>query len=448
MSCLISFPAEILMNIVSHLGPSQHDFDNFDHQFKPDVTLYRLAQTCKSLRDICLPKLYEICNLKIDKLHRSLRLLRTLAARPDLAGSVKRVIVDATFNIADKDKFEDGIVLSAQDAALFNGIMEDKVDMTTVAPLRELKTDDEFVDDGENEVGKSLACLAVALAPNLTSLVLSSHYTSLGSFKPGSFPLLEAVSVQHADTEMGAGFCDAEGLCKAAPSVKRFIGYAITELPDDAYPSFTQFVMSYSAITNEMATRIPTAFPNLEKFTYDYGGFCISDEQSACPRVLSEALLGLKKTLTHVELGSSDRGGDVFMGFDDDEDAVMASFSQMQVLQSLRIHSMYLWPEGDEGEAEEEDDDGEGEASGATKLVNFLPKSIQNLYMDDLDSYMVKHIMALAKEAPAKFPQLSHVTFPGLEEDVQEVVRQAYDEHGIACSFKGVHIKSYECDCA
>lgn len=443
MSGMLSLPGEILMSIVSFLGPSQHDFDNFDHNFKPDVTLYRLAQTCRTLRDLCIPKLYEICNVKTGgNPIRCLSLLRTLAARPDLASSVKRVIVDASFYLSDMDREGDGTIISDQDAELFNGILEKKLDMTTVAPLR--KVDAELDHDGGKEVGKSLACAALALTPNITSIVLSSHYTSLGSFKPGSFPLLEAASVQHADSELGADFDDAQGVIRAAPEVKRFFGWSITTLPETAYPSMKQAVLNYSALSDDQAALIPTAFPNLEKFSYEYGGACVSDEGSAKPRVLGDALLRLQNTLTHIELSSYESKENMFWDDDEPADIAMSSLSPMQALQSLRINSMYIWP-GDEEDEEDDDDDEDGETGGPGKLVSLLPKSIRSFFMEDSEASMVKHIVSLAKSAPEKFPELVSVTFAGLEESMQDVVRQAYDKHGIACSFEDRYINGYGC---
>ncbi|CEJ94845.1 hypothetical protein VHEMI10353 [[Torrubiella] hemipterigena] len=437
MHSLTSLPTEILADIVANLGPSQADHFNFRHDYQPDVSLYQLARTCKTLLPLCLPKLYEICNLKTtDGFQRSRSLLRTLATKPDIACLVKRVIVNGSLWVT-KD-IQDGVIISAEDAELFNRILEEKLDMATVTPLRKLQYKDELQNDHDllDTIGKALACVALAVVPNVTSIIFSSHYKSLGNFKPGSFPALDTFSLQHADTEGGSDFAYAQGVLNVAPNVKRFFGWSITCLPRIPYPSIREVVLGYSCIDSDEAAHIPTAFPNLERFTYVYGGACVSDHQSASSESLSGALISLKKTLKHVELGTYDFEMDLIED-SDDEDPVMKSLSQMEVLETLRLPSLYICKIDGDGD----DEDSESKID----LVDFLPSSIQSVYIEGAESCQLQDMLKLPKVALEKFPVLRHVTFASLEESLKDVVQEAYNGSRIECSFQGEEIDEYSC---
>ncbi|KAJ2981838.1 hypothetical protein NQ176_g1777 [Zarea fungicola] len=131
MFALLALPMEILDIIVANLAASQEDFDDLDCWYTPDPSLYRLALTCTTLRDICLPRLYEIINFR--RCAGGLSLLRTLATSPEVASYVKRIIFDASFNLMHPT--DDGVVLSEDDVALYNDILEESVDMRTVERL-------------------------------------------------------------------------------------------------------------------------------------------------------------------------------------------------------------------------------------------------------------------------------------------------------------------------
>lgn len=431
MHSLTSLPTEILANIVANLGPSQADHLNFDHQYKPDVSLYRLAQTCKTLLSLCIPKLYEICNLKATNCQLSL--LRTLATKPDIASLVKRVIINDQLGTTED--------ISAEDAELFNGILEEKLDMTTITPLHELKNTDELQDDRDkvNAIGVALACAALASVSNVTSIIFSAHYSPLGHFKPGSFPVLDTISLQEAGTEGGADFASIEGVLNVAPNVTRFFGWAISDLPKVPYPSIKEVVLSYSCLVSDEVAQLPIAFPNLERFMYVYGGATIIECGTASAEKLSEALISLKKTLKHVELGTYDFGMDIFDEDFDDEDGnpFMKSLSQMEVLQTLRLPSLYICKiDGD-------DEDSESKIS----LVDFLPPSIQSVYIEQPQSYQLQDMLELAQVASQRFPALRRITFASLEESLVEIVQGAYNGSGIECSFQGEDIHQYECCC-
>lgn len=433
MHSLTSLPGEILAAIVANLGPSANDYHNFSHDYQPDVTLYRLAQTCKILRDICLPKLYEICNVKVnDQFPRGRDILRTFAKRPDIAGFVKRIIISGSLVVYD---YDEEVILSAEDAELFNGILEKSLDMSTIAPLNEILASEDDEDNCEEGMssGEALACVALSLVPNVKSIVFSSFSTSLGHFKPGSFPLLEAFSLQHADTECGAYFESAKGVLTAAPNVSRFIGWAITEIPEIPYTSITEVVLAYSGLDSEQAARLPKAFPNLERFTYDYGGACVSDRASASPRIWSRAILKLAKTLKYVELGEEQGDLDFFDDLDDDAKGLMESLSQMQALEHLRVPSSHICHVYDGGQI----------STPAPKLVDFLPPSIQTLYIERAQPSQLEDILALAQVATDKFPKLTQVTFDYLKQDLQSTVLDAYNACGVKCSFESVSVDDY-----
>ncbi|CEJ93788.1 hypothetical protein VHEMI09357 [[Torrubiella] hemipterigena] len=440
---LLSLPFELLIAVISHLSANQYDFDNVDHYYKPDVTLYRLAQTCTTLGDLCIPKLYEIINLQTYVyFSRQRKLLRTLAAKPNLARLVKRVIVDGSFsNDAKWHRYsDDGPVISVADAKTFNEIMEKKVDMTTVTPFREMQQADLTERHDCKSLGRSLSCLSLALVPNIRSVIFILHYGSLGSFKTDSFPLLKDFSLQHADTEFGVAFEAANGVLHAAPGVNRFIGRAVDRFADNiSYPSIKKLVLVYSCIDDEDMALLPTLVPNLESFSHSYGGSMVSYESPASPRTISTALLALKKTLKHVELDIYYRGDEMWINIDAD-DGIMESLSQMQTLQSLIILASYVYP-GKEFDA--------SLTSRKLTLVNFLPRSIETLHIEELKSDHLQDVLDLAAAAPAKFSKLSHVRLPEFDTSLHDDVCRAFHQLGIACSFETVEMDEYTtADCA
>lgn len=438
---LLSLPAELLTSIVTHLGASQADFDDFELDYQPDVTLYRLAQTCRNFRDLCTQKLYEIINLQTGTdFGRKRTLFRTLAARPDLAKSVKRVIVDGSFADGNALHYytEDGAVISAEDATTFNRFLDEKLDMSTVAPFREMHQADLTERDDCDTLGHSLACLGLALTPNITSAIFTTHYVSLGSFKPGSFPLLTAFSLQHADTELAAHFELVRGVLSVAPGVTEFVGWSINDIPGDTpYPSMKKLVLIYSSIEDDEVETLPAAFPNLEFFSYTYGGPMVSDRGSASPRVMGAAVLGLKETLKHVEIDAYEQGDEMWIELEP-EDCMMESLSQMQVLKSLRIHALYIYPD----EAYAADFTGP-----KMTLVNFLPPSIETLHVEELQSDQLQDVLDLAGAAPDRFPKLSTVMLPRFDASLQGIVRQAFSKHGIVCIFETVLLNAYSAHC-
>ncbi len=437
MSQLLSLPGEVLAAIVDNLGPSQDDFDNFYHRYMPDVSLYRLSQTCTTFRSICAPKLYEICNIKTGSgtLRRSLGILRTLASRPEIASRVKRIIVDAAFYVNASSV--DEIVLSAEDAKLFNRVLEEKVDMSSVTPLCELRATDSTELNGRDDIGDSLACVAFALVPNITSAIFLSHYASLEWTMTASFPLLEAFSIQHADTELGTDFESGKGVLLAAPNVRRLIGWSICSLATAEYTSVREVVLGYSGISDDEMVRLPVVFPNLERVSYTDGGPCVSEEPAATPLAISNALLGLRKTLKYAELGAPyEKVSDGFYDIDD-ADRYMESLAPMKVLESLRLQALHIY----------NDDDNPQEPPSTTELVHFLPTSIRRLCLEDVQSSKLDDILSLARSARHRFPKLTHVTFPGLKKSMEEVVCNTYEGHGIKCSFQAEAVNDYACSC-
>lgn len=429
---LTNLPTELLTAIVAHLGPSQSDFDNFDGYYMPDTRLYHLVQTCKALRDVCIPELYKICNLRTDtRFSRRRSLFRTLAARPELAQLVKRVIVDTSFGLQQHrfcyNNGHDGPIISAEDAETWNGIMEAKLDMSTVAPFRERQFS--VLDDGNERgtLGHSLGCLALALVPNITSAILITENASLGNFKPGSFPLLEKFSLKQEDTKFGGECESAHGVLRAAPNIETFVGHCVSELPRTSYPSVKKVSLLYSRIDNDEAAFLPVAFPNLESFSYMHNG--IPDRQSALPRVLSDFILRLGNTLKHLEIeaGPYDEYGE-WLEIGSDENYTITSLASMPLLQSLRINGLYIYRQ---------------DRPALITLVDFLPASIQSLHIDELETAQLQDLLALAHSAPQQFPRLTQVAFSNYEPSLQDSVRQAFAQQGIACSFEMTHVDNY-----
>lgn len=432
-SSLTSLPVEILAAIVAYLGPSQADYDIFNDGYMPDLSLYYLSQTCKAVSTVSLYKLYEICPLVTERhFHSTWRALHTLAARPDIASKVKRIIVDGKFPSFDrKDRYDYSPTISAQDAALFNRILETKVDMATVTPLRELKGASEVLGDEESEaIGRSLACVALSIAPNATSVVFEGSLTTrLGSFKACAFPRLEAISLRDFYITT-TKFEYIPGLLDAAPNFKRFIGDCLINLAMPKMPcaSMTQVVLDLSTLDEDSAALIPVVFPNLQSFTYKFNGQTYPDQgRLASPQVISKALLGLRRTLTHVVLACAVFKNAMWEHFPDGQHHGMESLSQMRVLQSLRLPAWFSCP---------------------TSLVDFLPPSIQELYLDcqELESDVLPDIDMLLQTLPTRFPNLTLVNFDALDDQLQQQVKQGYEQLGIACRFQDLAITNYRGD--
>lgn len=436
---LLSLPTQVLQRVVAHLGPSQDDFDNFNHSYKPNGHLASLAQTCKTLLDLCIPKLYEICNLKTaTRFGRRRSLFRTLASRPDIASVVQRVIVDGSFD-SDcethsyyEDEDDGGPVISAEDAAAFNQILQQKLDMSAVQPFRELQPD-ELKDPEEcQRLGTSLACLGLAIAPNMTSAIFSSNCSSVGTFKPGSLPHLEEFSLQYSDSETGMGISmeGVQDILNATPKLRKFVGWGISGLPRSAVcPAITHVSLINSTIGDDDMASLPTLFPNLESFSYtdtdaDGGSAAISGGWSASPRTISEALLCLQKTLRNVEIGAE--RCEIHS-----ETGLMTSLAEMTALEALRVHARYIYGNG---------------ADSGTTLVDFLPASIQLLYMEGVQASQVENILALAREVPDRFPKLAEVVIRGSELDFLYMqVYIAFKESGVQCSRQETSINDYGC---
>lgn len=434
MASLLSLPTELLAAVVSHVRPSQADIDYYPLEYINNNTrLYRLAQTCRALRDVCLPKLYE--TLKFEELFwvdRQVAVLRTLTARPDLAKAVKRITANTSVILCNETREYTGgdPIISAADAATFNRALEEKIDdMSIVEPFHELRQAD--VETYEDTLGSSVAYLSFALAHEVTSITFCSYYDVLPFFKPGSFPSLTTLGVKDSDTERGATFDDVRGVLAVAPNVTQLVGGAVTQLPDEttSHPDVKKLVLSYSRINDAQIQRLPAAFPNLEAFSYTYIGLLGSDYSSATPRAMHAVLLSMRETLKRVELGRCYEAYRMWADFKDARDCVMGSFSQMGALESLRIYARYVYP-AEEYAAQL--------PAPRMTLVDFLPPSIKSLYVEDLEPAQQQDVLALAHAAPGQFPKLGNVTFAGFDKALRDEVRHAFDERGIACSFEMV----------
>ncbi|KAJ3495557.1 hypothetical protein NLG97_g3305 [Lecanicillium saksenae] len=356
---------------------------------------------------------------------------------------VKRVIVDGAFSserlyLRNFNPTQAGpageVLLSAKEAARYNDIMKAKLDMEDVTLLTETLSRESPDRDGDGTIGESLACVALALVPNVTSIIFSTHYTSLGSFKPGTFLCLEAFSVQHADTELAVSFDRIEGVLQAAPALQRIIGWAICTLPCTAsYPSVKELVLGYSKVDEEEMAFLSRAFPNLERFVYSDGGACVSDHLVASPRDFSEALLGLRGTLKSIQIESWYEG-ELFDLFDGD-DRVMDSLASMVVLEHLQVYAQHIFRT-------------DVRTTPPAQLKNFLPASIRSFCIEGIEERHLPSVLAVAHYAPGEFPALERATFPDLNPDFRDVVEDAYSESGIQCSFEPIEVNTYSCSCA
>lgn len=233
--------------------------------------------------------------------------------------------------------------------------------------------------------------------------------------------------------------------------MRRFICWSVRDLGEVAYPSIKEVVLTRSRVVDHSAALLPKVFPNLETLCYEDGGWIINRDGVASPRAISKAILDLKKTLKHVELGTYD----ILDSLEpvDAADRIMNSLVQMEVLESLRFHASFIYGDDDDDDEDEEgsDEDNDENENHEThlrsimRLNEFLPLSIQNLYIEGLQSSHLDDILALAQSAPCGFPKLAGVVLPGLEMSMEELVGQAFKEQGIKCTFEGVYMNQYAC---
>lgn len=449
MPTLLALPLEIVYSIVANLAASQEDFDNFSDDYEPDGSLYCLAVTCTSLRDICLPKLYEVVNFisgyRRDTLRRKLSLLRTLATNPELASYVKRIIFESSFYLTHP--IDGRVVISEDDVAMYNGILEDSVDMSRVAPLlgqvRGTDSYDRGVADG---IGVVLACVALARVPNITSAVFYCCDNELPSFLHRSFPHLETFALWTRGSHLDTHIEYAQGMLDSCPNVRRLVDRSITGRPGSAsFPSIRELALVHSRVPDDDVASLPTAFPALERLSYvDSDASFLGGQVMAAPRKFSEALLGLRRTLTHLELGADSVAVTLDMVSRQEGDLghqLMTSLAAMQVLESIRLPARYIYRHDDKGK----EYDGAQYGPEMT-LVNFLPRSVRCLYLQGLLPCRVFDSLALAQSAPRKFPNLKRVTFPDLEKSMREMVRFTYQENGISCSFEEADLEMDACN--
>lgn len=441
------------MCIVDLLGPTQADFDNFDHRYKPNVELYRLARMCTTLRNVCLPKLYEICSVTGSRnLWRSLNIVRTLIARPELARAVKRLIFDAGFYVDARHFPRSSVVLSALDSALFRQVLIGAA--PTYINVDAMQANTKLSEAECDLLGEYVACVALALVPNITSAIFSSRrlsigrYVGIGAFRPGYFPRLEAFSIQEDQAGMDIDFDHAQGILRfSAPNLRRLIRWSIGSLSISVYPTITQLVLICSRLTNADMALLPRAFPRLEQFTYVDGGTdslpFYPTESAVSARFLHEAVLGLRRTLKHLELGAHEAD---LLGEDDAlENRFLESLASMEVLETLRLPTYFIF--GDDDDTEQQSGDSmEVQPIFHTDLTQFLPRSIRSFYMEDAQQHTVVDILALAQVVPSKFPNLRHVTFTDLPPSSDVVVGEAFEKCGVKFSFEDVDINEYECD--
>ncbi|OAA55400.1 hypothetical protein ISF_07911 [Cordyceps fumosorosea ARSEF 2679] len=447
---LLSLPPEILVAMVDHLAPSQADFDKFSDGFKPDISLYRLAQTCTVFRDICVPRLYDICSIKTGaNLRRSLCIIRTLIARPEIAKRVKRIIISAS--LFPKGYRESEIIISTEEAALFNHVLRRGLKMTAAAPLSKVVAGDRME---YQSISESLVCVALTLTPNITSVILLSRSNRMfgsppeyipADFQADYFPLLETFSVQNASTDPATAFDKAIGMLPhAAPRVRRLFGWGIDQLPETAYPYVKQVVLGRSRLSSTEMERLPRVFPNLERFTYvDVGPTISRMPDKAAPPVIFEALLALRKTLSHVELGKHiwlTRRASSFTSVRRPPNEVLKSLAQMEVLESLTLPTSFIY-------AALEEADGPDHLHAERKLAQFLPRSIRSLYLEDVQESDEADLLALAQAAPRQFPNLAQVRFatwsPLEQLPFKDVVRPAFEMRKIKCRFEVVNGGNY-----
>jgi hypothetical protein len=101
----------------------------------------------------------------------------------------------------------------------------------------------------------------------------------------------------------------------------------------------------------------------------------------------------------------------------------------MTLLETLYVDFANLYPDEDETGLDED----------KTGLVEFLPPSIRSYEQDYCHPELMPVMLALAENAPEKFPNLKKVSFGKFyddDEDLSPVVERAFGKRGIDCVFE------------
>ncbi|KAH6682383.1 hypothetical protein F5X68DRAFT_211638 [Plectosphaerella plurivora] len=257
-------PPELWLRIIESFCSHCNGEECVFRLHKTDLTdIARLCLVSKNLNHMATPILYHVPNSR-----KPSRLLRTLAAHPELARHVQELHPSLwTFDWPELDHVDN----------YPPSLMEDFERRLVYA--REHLSEDVGDWDLESTVDDHILDAAlIALLPNLTRISILSHYRSVCfGFEPSSLPNLRSVSIAHGDTESFLAPRCLKPLADAAPNIASLhldmFGADSHEVGQDAFPVFpnvTSLMMERSLVTAPSWPFLLQAFPRLE--TMAFGG--------------------------------------------------------------------------------------------------------------------------------------------------------------------------------
>ncbi|KAH7130931.1 hypothetical protein EDB81DRAFT_950373 [Dactylonectria macrodidyma] len=403
MAELLSLPNETLQAICYYLC-CHCSVSRYEPNEPTLPALSALSQACSRLREVAQPILFHHLH------HRSenpVPLLRNLLARPDLAANIQGAYVGVQWDI--------GKGLSSEDVDFCDNVMakffrEDGCPFN-VSPSWFTR---EYVERTRDILFASqpeaaLCAIAIALMPNIRVLDLETGYFWRFPFcLPGSLPHLTELNFRHGDTERGQDLIAVEELLAAATNLKSFNCFMLKQISGNFFhPNVVELNLTSSHLKAPCFFALMTGLPNLAVFSYESGGIKVSDGPEAYPLDISHALLIRARTLQVVafNLRDAEYPGVVEAGH------VMTSLKEMRRLKCLTIHSHELY--GDDIFDTLNDD---------SRLIDFLPNSIEHLTLEGLPDFKLHDVLSFGKVSKTQFPRLRILQIPGYtQEQVAEL---------------------------
>ena len=197
---------------------------------------------------------------------------------------------------------------------------------------------------GELPNAEVFAAIMVALTPNVKNIVSTNIGKHHPRFRPGSLARLESVALHHMSTSGGCSLGDIAGILKAAPNLKRFVGFGISGMPDSfSHYAVKEVLLSHSQLEPGAVARWFTAFPLLEAFRSEGGGLRGAGSDEPMPAEFWSGILKRKSTLRHLALQQEEMRHIYAWDRDVTEDDLLGSLSSMEVMETIQIHAGYLY---------------------------------------------------------------------------------------------------------
>lgn len=167
---MMALPSELLTDIISRLDDEdQKSPDHPDYSSSRESALWSLCLVCRRFRDLAQSELYRALTPIHTHNWGLWPLLRTLIARPELAGTVRQV--DTSFSDEPKDR--DLQTLDVEDVKAADTVRS----IVDYAKSLGIPDQDLWIDPLERNRADALVVPVLALLPNVQVLTIRSAYT-------------------------------------------------------------------------------------------------------------------------------------------------------------------------------------------------------------------------------------------------------------------------------